>query len=278
MSPSLGDLTGRRVLLKLESLNLTHSFKIRGAFNALLELIDAHPEPASRPLVVTASAGNHGRAMAYAAERLGLALVVFAPTTAPQSEDRRHSPPWRYPASGAGLRRRGTAGARVRGPGGRRLHLSLQPPRRHRRRRHHRPGDRGALSGRRDRGGAAWRRRTGQWHRPGAARRGAAGPARRRGSRRLDAVHHQPGARRHHHHRRGTDARGRTGRQPRARFDDVPAGATGGGRGGDRQRAGADWRHAADGRRRTSDRGRFERRRGGGRRGRADRRCAQAPW
>lgn len=59
----------------------------------MLELIDAHPEPASRPLVVTASAGNHGRAMAYAAERLGLALVVFAPTTAPQTKTaaiRRH--------------------------------------------------------------------------------------------------------------------------------------------------------------------------------------------
>jgi threonine dehydratase len=88
----LGATAGRRVLLKLESLNLTHSFKIRGAFNALLALIEAHPDPA-RPRVVTASAGNHGRAMAFAAERLGIALVVFTPRTAPKAKTdaiRRH--------------------------------------------------------------------------------------------------------------------------------------------------------------------------------------------
>ena len=89
----LGATAGRRVLLKLESLNLTHSFKIRGAFNALLALIEAHPDPASRPRVVTASAGNHGRAMAFAAETLGIALVVFTPQTAPKAKTdaiRRH--------------------------------------------------------------------------------------------------------------------------------------------------------------------------------------------
>ena len=85
-SQGLGATAGRRVLLKLESLNLTHSFKIRGAFNALLAMIETHPDPASRPRVVTASAGNHGRAMALAAERLGVALVVFAPATAPRSK------------------------------------------------------------------------------------------------------------------------------------------------------------------------------------------------
>jgi threonine dehydratase len=92
-SLTIGASAGRRVLLKLESLNLTHSFKIRGAFNALLALIEAHPDPASRPRVVTASAGNHGRAMAFAAETLGIALVVFTPTTAPKAKTdaiRRH--------------------------------------------------------------------------------------------------------------------------------------------------------------------------------------------
>ncbi len=92
-SLALGATAGRRVLLKLESLNLTHSFKIRGAFNALLSLIETHPDPASRPRVVTTSAGNHGRAMACAAERLGVALVVFTPTTAPRAKTdaiRRH--------------------------------------------------------------------------------------------------------------------------------------------------------------------------------------------
>jgi threonine dehydratase len=89
----LGATAGRRVLLKLESLNLTHSFKIRGAFNALLALIENHPDVAARPRVVTASAGNHGRAMAFAAEALGIALVVFTPKTAPKAKTdaiRRH--------------------------------------------------------------------------------------------------------------------------------------------------------------------------------------------
>ena len=64
----LRERSGGPVWLKLESLNLTHSFKIRGAFNALLRLVEAHPDPGRRPVVVTASAGNHGRAIACAAE------------------------------------------------------------------------------------------------------------------------------------------------------------------------------------------------------------------
>jgi threonine dehydratase len=81
------------VHVKLESLNLTHSFKIRGAFNAQLRVLDAHPDPASRPVIVTASAGNHGRAMACAAERLGMQVVIFTPATAPRTKReaiRRH--------------------------------------------------------------------------------------------------------------------------------------------------------------------------------------------
>jgi threonine dehydratase len=67
------------MLLKLESVQLTHSFKIRGALNAALRLI----ERGERPLLVTASAGNHGRALALAARRLGLKAVVFTPASAP---------------------------------------------------------------------------------------------------------------------------------------------------------------------------------------------------
>ena len=83
----------RPVYLKLESLNLTNSFKIRGAFNALAATLDAHPDPSTRPVIVTASAGNHGRAMAYAAERLGMRVVIFTPATAPRTKRdaiRRH--------------------------------------------------------------------------------------------------------------------------------------------------------------------------------------------
>src|SRR4051794_6505415 len=60
--------------LKLESLQPTGSFKVRGALAALTAL-----EPGTK--VVTASAGNHGLAVAWAAERLGLdATIVVAET------------------------------------------------------------------------------------------------------------------------------------------------------------------------------------------------------
>jgi threonine dehydratase len=86
----LSSIADGTVLLKLESLNLTHSFKIRGALNAALKLKESSP---SIQTLVTASAGNHGRALALAAEMLGLACVVFVPETAPDTKKnaiRRH--------------------------------------------------------------------------------------------------------------------------------------------------------------------------------------------
>lgn len=61
------------VLLKLELLQATGSFKPRGAFNRML----AGPVPAAG--VVTASGGNHGAAVAYAARALGHRAEVFVP-------------------------------------------------------------------------------------------------------------------------------------------------------------------------------------------------------
>ncbi len=81
-SPWLSRLTGAEIRLKLESLQVTRSFKIRGALNALSRLAAQQP----RPTVVTASAGNHGRAVAWAAERLGLPAIVFTPRSAPQAK------------------------------------------------------------------------------------------------------------------------------------------------------------------------------------------------
>jgi threonine dehydratase len=78
----LSTRTGSDVLLKLESLQLTHAFKIRGAMNAALRLC----ERGRPPVIVTASAGNHGRAVALAAQRLSLEVVVFTPTTAPATK------------------------------------------------------------------------------------------------------------------------------------------------------------------------------------------------
>ena len=72
---ALSDALGRTVLLKLESLQVTGSFKARGAA-ARLSALD--PE-GRRAGVVACSSGNHGRAVAYVAERLGVRATVFVP-------------------------------------------------------------------------------------------------------------------------------------------------------------------------------------------------------
>ncbi len=64
---------GRPVTLKLELLQHSGSFKARGAFNTLLQ---ARPGPAG---VATASGGNHGAAVAYAARELGYKARIFVP-------------------------------------------------------------------------------------------------------------------------------------------------------------------------------------------------------
>jgi threonine dehydratase len=86
-SPWLSSTTGLSVWLKLESMQITNSFKARGAFNvAVAGLERGTGDPDRSRLLVTASAGNHGRALAYAAERLGLRLVVFTPKDAPRAK------------------------------------------------------------------------------------------------------------------------------------------------------------------------------------------------
>jgi threonine dehydratase len=68
-----------RAFLKLECLQPTGSYKIRGATNALKARIEAGPPPRS---IVTASAGNFGQALVAAAARLGLPAVVHVPDKA----------------------------------------------------------------------------------------------------------------------------------------------------------------------------------------------------
>lgn len=80
----LSDLDGARVSLKLESLQMSNSFKSRGAFNAVMARLER--SGASLKQLVTASAGNHGRALAAAAQRFRLPLVVFTPADAPQTK------------------------------------------------------------------------------------------------------------------------------------------------------------------------------------------------
>jgi len=70
---------GRPFFLKCENLQPAGAFKIRGAYNMVAQLSDAQ----RRAGVITYSSGNHGQAMALAAQTLGAPAVVVMPTTAP---------------------------------------------------------------------------------------------------------------------------------------------------------------------------------------------------
>ena len=73
---------GEGVWLKLENANKTHSFKIRGALNALLSLDDSARERG----VIAASSGNHAGALAYAARLSGVSAQILVPKTTPQKK------------------------------------------------------------------------------------------------------------------------------------------------------------------------------------------------
>jgi threonine dehydratase len=78
-SQTLSELTGARCFVKLENLQMTGSFKERGAANLLLQL---GPEERRRG-VIAASAGNHGLAVAFHAARLGVPATIVMPEYAP---------------------------------------------------------------------------------------------------------------------------------------------------------------------------------------------------
>jgi threonine dehydratase len=77
-SPTLSEAIGGRALLKLESAQVSGSFKARGAFNKLLSLTAAERAAG----IVTASTGNHGLATAHALRALDLQGEIFLPATA----------------------------------------------------------------------------------------------------------------------------------------------------------------------------------------------------
>ena len=78
-SEVLSKLTGQNVFLKLENLQMTGSFKERGALNRLSLL---SPDEAARG-VVAASAGNHAQGVAYHATRLGVRSIIVMPLATP---------------------------------------------------------------------------------------------------------------------------------------------------------------------------------------------------
>ncbi|HYZ28039.1 MAG TPA: threonine ammonia-lyase [Thermoleophilaceae bacterium] len=75
----LGRQLGGEIWLKLENLQVTGSFKVRGAINRLSALT----EDECAAGVIAASAGNHAQAVAWAARKLGTSATLFMPAEAP---------------------------------------------------------------------------------------------------------------------------------------------------------------------------------------------------
>jgi threonine dehydratase len=83
-SQGLSRVLGVPVWLKLESLQVTGSFKVRGALFRLSKLSDSE----RRAGIATCSAGNHGKAVAYAARELGVKAIVYLPSDVDESKHR----------------------------------------------------------------------------------------------------------------------------------------------------------------------------------------------
>lgn len=79
-APLLSQRTGNKVLLKREDLQPVFSFKLRGAYNKLLQLTEAEREQG----VICASAGNHAQGVALGAQHLGIKATIVMPRTTPQ--------------------------------------------------------------------------------------------------------------------------------------------------------------------------------------------------
>ncbi|ADK69785.1 threonine ammonia-lyase [Mycoplasma mycoides subsp. mycoides] len=78
----LSALTGNNIYLKLENLQKTGSFKLRGATNKINKLTNEEKEHG----IIAASAGNHAQGVAYAATNLGLKSTIVMPENAPMAK------------------------------------------------------------------------------------------------------------------------------------------------------------------------------------------------
>ncbi|MFR4188705.1 MAG: pyridoxal-phosphate dependent enzyme, partial [Corynebacterium variabile] len=76
MMDGLSERIHNRVLVKREDLQPVHSFKLRGAFNRMSQLVGC-------PGVITASAGNHAQGVALSGRELGMRSVIVMPVTTP---------------------------------------------------------------------------------------------------------------------------------------------------------------------------------------------------
>ncbi|AQQ51770.1 threonine ammonia-lyase [Planococcus lenghuensis] len=81
-SATLNRLAGKKISLKLENLQKTGSFKVRGAYNEISQLSD---EVCANG-ILAASAGNHAQGVALAGQKRGVPVTVFMPETTPQAK------------------------------------------------------------------------------------------------------------------------------------------------------------------------------------------------
>ena len=81
-APALDDIAGRKVFAKAEVLQLTGSFKFRGAWSAVSNL----PAAERAKGVLAFSSGNHAQGVAYAAALHGVQATIIMPADAPQAK------------------------------------------------------------------------------------------------------------------------------------------------------------------------------------------------
>ena len=181
-APRLSALTGAEVYVKYENLQVTNSFKDRGALMKLASLSEAERQRG----VIAMSAGNHAQAVAYHAARLKIPATIVMPVTTPFVKVAATKLAWRR--GGARRRERGGSAKALRADIGRAqadAGASLRRRAHHRRAGHHRAGDAGGGSRSRRAGDPDRRRRPDRRQRHRRARDEAEDRDRRRRSRAL---------------------------------------------------------------------------------------------
>lgn len=78
-SPYLNEIAGRRIWVKAECLQITNSFKYRGALNSVAQIKDVHKANG----ILAYSSGNHAQGVAYAARQAGIPATIVMPSDAP---------------------------------------------------------------------------------------------------------------------------------------------------------------------------------------------------
>ncbi len=78
-SPVFSKESGNKIYIKPENLQVTGSFKVRGAFNKISKLLDEEKSKG----IITSSAGNHAQGVALSAQKLGIKATIVMPKTTP---------------------------------------------------------------------------------------------------------------------------------------------------------------------------------------------------